>query len=110
ISGLLIAAVIASLIMPGEVTPPEDTRVILEYTEQTYIAPACFEQADASNNVGEEDLAAAEEQEYSPHDSCTENHFETEESSLLSALLKQLGVLSTEWNEQDGEIIHSIFI
>jgi len=106
ILGLLIAVVIASLIIPGEVTPPKDTRVILEYTEKTYIAPSCFEQSGASNNIGEEDLAAAEEKEYSPHDSCTEKYFEKEESSLLVAFFKKLGILSAEWDEQEGKIMN----
>lgn len=106
ILGLLIIVVIASLIIPGEAAPPKDTRVILEYTEKTYIAPSCFEQSGASNNIGEEDLEAAEEEEYSPHDSCTKEYFEKEESSLLIAFLKNIGILSAEWDEQEGEIMN----
>lgn|SRR5690625_1646772 len=94
ISGLIIIG----LVIPTEVKPSLDTRVILEHNEETYIAPICFEEAEASNYIEETTLERAQELNYAPHSACTEEALEGEESSLLVGLLKNIGILSKKWD------------
>jgi len=98
IAGVFIIILIVTLFIPGKTSPPDHTRVILEYTHNSYIAPPCFEQSDATNNIGEDDYAAAQEMDLQAHDSCTKGEMEAEESSLLVAFLKDIGLLSTKWD------------
>ena len=51
---------------------PSDSRVILDHTHKTYIAPSCFEESEPTNFIEESTLGEAEELGYPPHSSCTE--------------------------------------
>ncbi|MFD2130903.1 hypothetical protein ACFSKI_06580 [Pseudogracilibacillus auburnensis] len=88
-----------SLIIPKETTPPNDARVILEHTSETYIAPSCFEQADATNFLQEGKLEEAEELSYQAHDDCTKKAFQSEKDSLFMSTLKSIGLIKTKWDE-----------
>ena len=95
---LLLAAAILLLLffMPRENMPAPETRVILEHSFRTYIAPSCFEQADATNFLEESTLAEAQELEYPPHSSCTEEAFEGNQDSGFIRLMKELGIMEKE--------------
>lgn len=97
--GFILVAVVASLfLIPTETTPPDDTRMILEYTKETYIAPPCFEQADPTNNIEETDLESAKEM-YEANGACTNEELEPEKDTLGTALLKKIGLMNTKWDE-----------
>lgn len=60
IIGLIGAAFLIGMIIPRETEPSGDTRVILEHTYQTYIAPICFEESDPTNFLEEATFKKAE--------------------------------------------------
>ncbi|TWT04341.1 hypothetical protein FQV26_15490 [Planococcus sp. CPCC 101016] len=95
---LLLAAALLLLFffIPRENTPAPESRVILEHSFRTYIAPSCFEQADATNFLEEATLEQAQELNYPPHSSCTEKAFEENNDSGFIRLLKELGIMEKE--------------
>lgn len=95
----IVMLILASLFITTTVYPPNDTRVILEYTDRTYIAPPCFEQADPTNNIGEADLGAARNINFSAHDTCTEKELQSEEKSLFISFLEKIGLLHSKWED-----------
>jgi|SRR5699024_7380990 len=99
ITGIFVLVLLASLFIPKNTEPPEDTRIILDHTYETYIAPPCFDQADATNFLEETDLKTAAELNYAAHDQCTEASLQTEQDSLLIGLMKSIGIIHTKWDE-----------
>lgn len=94
---LLLAAVLLILFfVPRNNVPAPESRVILEHTFRTYIAPSCFEQADATNFLEEATLETAQDLNYPPHSSCTEKAFEGNRDSGFIQLLKELGIMEKE--------------
>lgn len=93
------AALIAIFFLPRENEPSPSTRVILEHTHHTYIAPSCFDGADATNFLEDATLEKAQELQYPPHSSCTEESFKGNNDSPFISLLKELGVM--EKNSED---------
>lgn len=95
---LLLAASLLLLLffLPRENMPAPESRVILEHSFRTYIAPSCFEQADATNFLEEATLEQAQELNYPPHSSCTEKAFEGNQDSGFIRLLKELGIMEKE--------------
>lgn len=91
--------IIVGLIVKTETKPDASTRVILEHNEETYIAPICFEKAEASNYIEETTLERAEALNYEPHSSCTENALASEQNSFIVGLLKDVGILSKKWDD-----------
>lgn len=98
IIGLIVFVIGLGFIIPRETTPPSSTRVILEHNEKTYIAPSCFEQANASNFLEETTLEHAKEINYEAHSDCTKEALMSEKDSLIISLLKQFGLISTPWD------------
>ncbi|MGH2319017.1 hypothetical protein ACRC6Q_14725 [Planococcus sp. SE5232] len=98
IVALLLAAFLLLLLffIPRENMPAPESRVILEHTFRTYIAPSCFEQADATNFLEESTLEQAQELNYPPHSSCTEKAFEGNQDSGFIRLLKELDIMEKE--------------
>lgn len=96
---VICSLIIIGFIVPTETKPPESTRVILEHYEETYIAPVCFEDAEASNNIEETTLKHAKELNYVPDSSCTEDALKPEKNSFISGWLKDIGVLSMQWDD-----------
>ena|SRR5690625_843866 len=94
---LVIGVIIVGFIVPKETKPSSTTRVILEHNEKTYIAPPCFQEADASNFIAESSLEQANELNYSPHSACTEGALKGEKDSLLVSLLKDIGFIKKKW-------------
>lgn len=96
---VLIVLVLVSAFIPKETQPSGDTRVILEHTHETYIAPVCFEESDPTNFLEDSTLEAAEKLNYPPHSECTEKALEGEKDRLLTSLLKDMGIMSKKWDE-----------
>jgi len=96
---LSILAAIAFLIflfVPRENVPPPNTRVVLEHTYRTYIAPSCFQEADATNFLEESTLQQAKELDYPPHSDCTIEAFTGNNESRFTSILKEFGVIEKE--------------
>lgn len=89
----LTAVLLALFFMPRENEPSPNSRVILEHTYRTYIAPTCFESADATNFIEESTLGEAETLNYLPHSSCTDDLFQPNNDSPFTSLMKELGVI-----------------
>jgi len=86
------AALLVFFFLPRENSPSPSTRVILEHTHHTYIAPSCFDEADATNFLEDSTLEKAEELQYPPHSTCTEESFKGNNDSPFISLLKELGI------------------
>lgn len=102
--GLKITLVISLLILvsyfiPKETTPSPDTRVIIEHTKGTYIAPRCFEDSEPTNYLGDGTIAEAIELNYEIDSACTEKALEGVKDSLFISILKDIGVLSKKWDD-----------
>ncbi|GAB3797662.1 hypothetical protein [Virgibacillus kimchii] len=103
---LIVGLLIVSFFIPKETKPSSDTRIILEHTYQTYIAPGqpgdyCFEQSNPTptNYLEDSTLEKAWDLNYEPHDSCTEEALESERDSLFFSLLKDIGILNKKWDD-----------
>ncbi|MDO6449430.1 hypothetical protein [Oceanobacillus profundus] len=94
----IAALIIVSFLIPKKTNPSPDTRIILEHTYHTYIAPTCYQQSDPTNYIQDSTLGEAKNLNYKPHDSCTEKAFESEKDSLLISFLKDIGVLNKTWD------------
>ncbi|MCG7336153.1 hypothetical protein MHZ95_12850 [Sporosarcina sp. ACRSM] len=90
--------VLIGLLVPKETHPSSDTRVILDHTYKTYIAPVCFEESDPTNFLQESTLEEAENLQYAPHSPCTENALKSENDRLLTSFLKELGIMEKKWD------------
>ncbi|MBO0994378.1 hypothetical protein [Bacillus sp. SD088] len=89
--------VISSFFIPKETKPSPSTRVIIDNTYRTYIAPMCFDKADVTNWIDETSLKKAKELNYKPHSSCTENALKGEKDTLFTSILGELGILENKW-------------
>lgn len=102
IGAVIVVLIIAGLFIPKETTPSPDTRIILEHTYKTYIAPGlgCFERSDPipTNYLQDSTLEEALKLDYQPHDSCTVKALESENDSLIFSLLKDIGILNKKWD------------
>lgn len=83
---LVIIALILSISIDVEVPPKKDSRVILEHTYHSYIAPTCFEESDATNFLEESTLDKAMELNYAPHSACTEEALKPQYKSFLRSI------------------------
>lgn len=97
--GVLIALILLSLVIQKETKPAKNTRIILEHTYQTYVAPVCFEQSDTTNFLEDSTLEVAYEMEFAPHDSCTEEALSGKKESLFVSLLRDIGFIQKEWDK-----------
>lgn len=95
---LIIILLFVSFSITKETVPSKDTRIILEHTHETYIAPPCFEQSGATNFIEDADLDEASELNYPPHDTCTEEALQGEEEPLFISLLKDIGLIEKKWD------------
>ena len=95
---LAAAAFLIFMFVPRENVPPPNTRVVLEHTYRTYIAPSCFQGADATNYLEESTIEKARELEYPPHSDCTAEAFKGNHESRFTSILKEFGLI-----EKDSE-------
>lgn len=96
VSVLLAAALIALFFMPRDNGPSPNSRIILEHTYRTYLAPSCFELEDPTNYLEEATLADAEELGYPPNSDCTAEAFEGNNDSRFESLMKELGFMEDD--------------
>lgn len=97
---VLLVAAAAWFFMPQENEPSAESRIVLEHTHRTFIAPSCFEESDPTNFLEESTLGHAKELNYPPHSECTEKAFESNQDSPAVRLLKELGLMEktqTDW-------------
>lgn len=100
---IIIGVILLGLLIVGfgfekETKPKDDTRLVLEHTYKTYIAPTCFEDSEATNYLEDSDLEMAKQLEYEPHDECTEEALAPVKEKIIISLLYDLGVFKTEWS------------
>lgn len=94
---VILLLLICTFIIRIPIQAPGDTRLILEMTHQTYIAPACFEKAEATNNLVESTYARAVKLDLVPESDCTESLMKGK-TTLFDAALIKLGLTKGEWN------------
>lgn len=90
---VLATVLLALFFLPRENEPSPNSRVILEHTYRTYIAPTCFESADATNFIEESTLGEAVALGYLPHSDCTNDLFQPTNDSPFTSLMKELGII-----------------
>ncbi|WP_368502844.1 hypothetical protein AB3N04_00480 (plasmid) [Alkalihalophilus sp. As8PL] len=90
--------VLLSFIIPRETLPSPDTRIILEHTYKTYIAPVCFDQANATNLLEESTLQNAQDIDYKQESSCTKDALKGERDRLITSFLKEVGIIEKKWD------------
>ncbi|MHA6252739.1 hypothetical protein [Oceanobacillus sp. CAU 1775] len=78
--------------------PPDNTRIILEHTYETYIAPPCFEGANTTNNLEETTLQKAKQLNYEIQSPCSKKKLEEVSEPLLQHWLRKIGLLKSEWD------------
>lgn len=103
-SMIIIGVILLGLLIVGfafekETKPKDDTRLVLEHTYKTYIAPTCFEDSEATNYLEDSDLEMAQQLGYEPRDDCTKEALKPIKEKIFISLLHDLGVLKTEWSK-----------
>ncbi|WP_227935046.1 hypothetical protein [Alkalihalobacillus deserti] len=81
-----IALIIFGFTIEVTVTPSDETRVIIDHTQKVYSAPACYDQAELTNNLEETTLGHAKDLEYVSESNCTEKEFSGEKKPFLLSL------------------------
>ena len=101
---LVIGILTASLLfIRVTVTPPGETRVILDHNQHVYIAPPCFNHVKASNFLTEETLQEALAKDYQPEQTCTQSLMQPQSERLIIAWLQQ-----GKWNRDGSWNIQTI--
>jgi hypothetical protein len=95
---LLAVVILVSVLVEIPHHPPRSTRVILDHSLQTIIAPPCFEQAEFSNNLSESTLENAQKKQYMPESVCTEYTLASEDKTLLQIILEKTGAKRSRWD------------
>jgi hypothetical protein len=96
--GILTIIVLSLSIIEIEVTPPAETRLIIEKTYKTYISPPCYEQAQKTNNLAEVTLQTAIDLKYKPESSCTELSLEGVNQPVLNVIAEKIGLKKGKWD------------
>ena len=97
ISVIIILLFIGFFTVPIQVQPYADTRMILEHSHQTYIAPPCYQQAETTNNIQEPTLGQIKEN-FKPESTCTEQALQSQKKVLFDVVREKLGLKDHEWN------------
>ncbi|MGM8365042.1 hypothetical protein ACLIBG_06090 [Virgibacillus sp. W0181] len=95
---IILIIIAAGSLIQKETNPSADTRIILEHTYKTYIAPPCFEQSEATNNIADSDLDEARSLDYKADSTCTEEALNGHKEALFVSLLKDIGLLNKKWD------------
>lgn len=95
---VLVSLLIVGFILEKETKPKGDTRLVLEHTYSTYIAPTCFEDSGATNYLEDSDLEMAKQLGYEPNDECTKKALQPIKEKIIISFLHDLGILETEWS------------
>ena len=97
IGGISIAAIVALLVVPLPFGPPGDTRIIVDHTLRTYIAPSCFNQAEVTNHLSELTWTDAQQRGYAPESACTSDALQPVRTTIIGKTLQNIGVLPSPW-------------
>ncbi|RSL29599.1 hypothetical protein D7Z54_30360 [Salibacterium salarium] len=104
IGGVLFAAIVISgFFIPVQLSAPPDVRTIVDHTNQIYVSPTCFNDAQLSNYLQESDLGEAQQLNYNAESDCTRNSLVEKDVTLNIALLKMLGVVRGKWSSDVWE-------
>lgn len=95
---IIVAIVCVISMLPKNTKPSPKTRLVLDHTYHTYIAPPCFQQADATNYLQDSHLKEAREFDYDPHDQCTIDALAPVKDRLFISVLKDIGLLKKKWD------------
>ena len=100
---IIVGVIIIGLLIVGfgfekETKPKDDTRLILEHTYKSYIAPVCFEDSEATNFLEDSDIEMANQLGYKPHDDCTEEALKPIKEKIFISFLHDFGILETQWS------------
>ncbi|RXZ77835.1 hypothetical protein EBB07_27590 [Paenibacillaceae bacterium] len=74
------------------VDPPDDTRMVLDHTKRIYIAPPCFETAEATNYLSDSTWKDAKKSNYEPESECTAELMQPKPQSLWQIINQSLGL------------------
>lgn len=96
---IIVGLFILSFIIQKETKPSKKTRIVLEHTYSTYVAPLCFNHADVTNYLGDGTLEEAFELDYEPHDQCTKDALKGEKEILFKSILKDIGIIPKKWDD-----------
>ncbi|WP_201715547.1 hypothetical protein [Rossellomorea arthrocnemi] len=91
---VLIVGMVVFFYVPFNLSPPDSTRVILDHDQKTYIAPPCFNQADATNFLEETTVAKLDELDYEANSFCTEEALTEKRTTLFH---RMTGATAFEW-------------
>ena len=94
----VVLVLIALFTIPIQVKPYADTRIILEHTHRAYIAPPCFEQSGATNNIAETTLNEAKETNYKPESNCTKQALQSIKKTPIEIIADKLSLKEHEWD------------
>lgn len=95
---IVAVALILSIVIKKETKPSDKTRVILEHTYSTYVAPPCFNDVEVTNFLEDSTLGDAIEKQYEPHDECTADKLKPVKESLFVSLLRDIGFIQKKWD------------
>src|SRR5699024_6870058 len=93
---LLIGLIGVGFTFEKETKPNADTRLILEHTYKTYIAPPCFEDTYATYCSEDSDIEMTEQLEYEVNDTCTEIERAPIKDKITVSFLHDLAISKTE--------------
>src|SRR5699024_12784959 len=93
---LLIGLIVVGFTFEKETKAKDDTRLIVEHTYKPYIAPPCFEDAEATNYLEDSDIEMATQLVYEPNDTCTEEELALVKEKIIVSFLHDLGIVKTE--------------
>lgn len=98
IAVVFVIAIISAFFIKVQVEPPNDTRVIVEKTNKTLIAPICFENAATTNNLAEGTYEQGKALGYKPESSCTVNALKPQSERLITVIAEKLNLAKSKWD------------
>lgn len=83
----------------GDAASPDSTRIVLDHTYQTYIAPPCYDRAEVTNNLAEGALKHLKDySSYVPESACTRDSLAPREVTASVWLSQMLGIGKGPWD------------
>ncbi|MGY4689705.1 hypothetical protein [Salibacterium sp. K-3] len=101
--GLLVVLVLSGFVIPIQLQAPTNVRVILDHTNQVYVTPPCFNDAELSNFLEESTYGEALQEEYEPESLCTSRSLKENDVTVNEALLKLTGLQPGKWSSDMWE-------
>lgn len=98
LGGTASALLLFFFAVPMSFQPAGDARIILDHTLRVYIAPPCFEQAEATNYLTETTWDEARESGYRPESDCTADKLKPTELTLWDRIQEMAGLVPPPWS------------